>query len=404
MRVFKPMVRDVAFFFRDLKQRWFQFWDADRFGHAPHWAARLKRADNRIKRVRLARPGVFWAVVLGIIPLVAIVLAIFISGTAAGLWATYHANREDIAPLATFVTAIGVITAAVIALMRHFAQTDADRQRRINESFAKAVEQLGSDKLEVRVGAIFALERLSKESSDDYWTIMEVLTAFVRDRLKYTAIVARLSERSYFLWLQAGCPEGRSEEFWLDAVRLEGAAEPPTDVAAIFTVIRRRSHENRQGELGRDWRFDLNGTYLRNADLWGMHLEGSYLFGAHLEGAYLYGAYLENANLGGVHLEGADLVQARLEGAYLFGAHLERANLREARLETAYLVGASLDGANLGGAHLEGANLRGVHLEGADLNEAHLDGTLLGGAHLGRADLRFARRRRATYSPNSRKG
>jgi hypothetical protein len=42
-------------------------------------------------------------------------------------------------------------------LMRHFAQTEADRQRRIVETFSKAVEQLGSDKLEVRVGAIFAL-------------------------------------------------------------------------------------------------------------------------------------------------------------------------------------------------------------------------------------------------------
>jgi hypothetical protein len=68
--------------------------------------------------------------------------------------------------------------------MRHFAQTEADRQRRIVETFSKAVEQLGSDKLEVRVGAIFALERISKESPDDYWTIMEVLTAFVRERMR----------------------------------------------------------------------------------------------------------------------------------------------------------------------------------------------------------------------------
>ena len=32
--------------------------------------------------------------------------------------------------------------------MRHFAQTDADRQRRITESYSKAVEQLASDKIE----------------------------------------------------------------------------------------------------------------------------------------------------------------------------------------------------------------------------------------------------------------
>jgi hypothetical protein len=36
--------------------------------------------------------------------------------------------------------------------------------RRITESFSKAVEQLGSDKLEVRLGGTYSLERISKES------------------------------------------------------------------------------------------------------------------------------------------------------------------------------------------------------------------------------------------------
>jgi hypothetical protein len=30
-------------------------------------------------------------------------------------------------------------------------------------------------------GGIYSLERISKESPDDYWTVMEILTAFVRD-------------------------------------------------------------------------------------------------------------------------------------------------------------------------------------------------------------------------------
>jgi hypothetical protein len=51
---------------------------------------------------------------------------------------------------------------AGVTLMRHFAQTEADRQRRITESFSKATEQLGSDKLELRLGGIYTLERISK--------------------------------------------------------------------------------------------------------------------------------------------------------------------------------------------------------------------------------------------------
>jgi hypothetical protein len=209
-------MRNVSSILKNLQERSAHFWNSDLSRGARNWVAtRLKEADSRLRAARLARPGAFWAIVFGIIP-VAIVIAILISGTAARVWATYHSNREDIAPLATFAAAIGAAVVAVTALMRHFAQTEADRQRRIVESFSKAVEQLGSDKLELRLGAIFALERLSKESPNDYWTIMEVLTAFVRERMRYanTNLMARLSERAYFLWLQAGKPEGYSEALW----------------------------------------------------------------------------------------------------------------------------------------------------------------------------------------------
>jgi hypothetical protein len=335
-------------------------WNFERLRHARYWVAyRLKQADSLIREARLARPSAFWAAVFAIIPL-AIVVAIFISGTAAGIWAAYHSNREDIAPLATFVTAIGVIIAAAIALMRHMAQTDADRQRRIVESFSKAVEQLGSDKLELRVGAIFALERLSRESPDDYWTIMEVLTAFVRERMRYTTIMARLSERAYFLWLQAGRPEGRAEEFWAEAVRLERLEQTPTDVAAILTVIKRRSAENRQREEDRGWHFDLSGTYLRGVDLQRISLK--------------------NVNFSGAHLEGAHLMEAHLEGALFSGAHLEGAILSGARLETAWFAETHLEGAFLELGHFEHAVLVGAHLERASLIEAHLQGALLGQA------------------------
>ncbi|MEH2069560.1 MAG: hypothetical protein V7K47_15585 [Nostoc sp.] len=59
------------------------------------------------------------------------------------------------------------------------AQAAQDKQ--ITERFAKAIEQLGNEKIETRLGAIYTLERIAKDSKDDRWTIMEVLTAFVRE-------------------------------------------------------------------------------------------------------------------------------------------------------------------------------------------------------------------------------
>jgi hypothetical protein len=398
MRSSRTLVRNLSLFLENLKQRSVPLWNSDRSRHVrDRVATKLKEADSRIREIRLARPGIFWAVILGSIPLL-IVFALFISGNTDRAWP----------PLATFGTAVGASIVAIATLMRHFAQTEADRQRRIVETFSKAVEQLGSDKLEVRVGAIFSLERISKESPDDYWTIMEVLAAFIRERMRYSIIMARLSERAYFLWLQAGRPEGRSEEFWVEAVRLERLEQTPTDIEAVLTVIGRRSAENQQREVDRGWCFDLSATYLRKADfevgvnlkkanLSGAHLEEARLLRsdlkvamlrrAHFENASLFEAHLEGAILLEAHFEGARLQRAHLEGAFLENAHLEKADLRHAHFEGAFLVRAHLEGAVLGQAHLEGAFLAEAHLDGAVLTQAYLEGAFLEEARLEGANL-----------------
>ena len=56
------------------------------------------------------------------------------------------------------------------------------QQGQITDRYTKAIEQLGSDKPEVRLGGIYALERIAKDSAPDGATIAEVLTAFIRGR------------------------------------------------------------------------------------------------------------------------------------------------------------------------------------------------------------------------------
>ena len=153
---------------------------------------------------------------------------------------------------------------------RHEAQTKADLQRRITESFSKAIEQLGSDKVEVRLGGIYGLERISKESPDDYWTVMETLTAFVRERTQRTAAnpeqrrTQRIEGRAFGLWEEDGRPEGRSDEFWRQAVEQE---PPEADIAAVLTVIMRRSEHHRAIEAKDDKALDFRQAVLRSAHL-----------------------------------------------------------------------------------------------------------------------------------------
>ena len=281
------------------------------------------------------------------------------------------------------------------------------KEGQITERFTRAVDQLGNPAMEIRLGGIYALERISKESEDDYWPIMEILTAYVR---KNSCIGVGDNNKVIHISMDIQANESTTSE--VPEVR-----KVSLDIQAIITVLGKRKHSFKDGE---DKRLNLVMVYLEGADLSGANLEGADLRKTHLEGADLSGAHLEGADLSGAHLEGAafceaslrrtfisesklkeaglkgtHLERAKLSGAHLeksrlIGAHLEKADLREAHLEKSWLNGAHLEGANLRGAHLEGANLRGAHLERADLSGANLERADLNGANLERADLKGA--------------
>lgn len=59
------------------------------------------------------------------------------------------------------------------------ARADA-AARRITELYTKAVEQLGSDKAPVRLGGLYALERLAQDNESQRQTIVNVLCAYLR--------------------------------------------------------------------------------------------------------------------------------------------------------------------------------------------------------------------------------
>lgn len=248
--------------------------------------------------------------------------------------------------------------------------------------FTRAIEQLGqvgAEKLDVRIGAVYALEQIARDSAELHWPIMEVFTSYLREHAPARPSVA--------------------DRVWSSVIAdtsMEAPADVPTkrtpaDHQAIATVIGRRSRSRDPDAQ----RLDLRETNLSGVRWTEAHVEGASLGGAHLEGADLCGAHLEGADLCGAHLERARLSGAHLEGADLAKAHLERANLVRAHLERATLIAAHPEEANLWEAHLEGATLWGAHLEGADLSWAHLEGAGLSEAYLERADLREAHLERA---------
>ena len=65
---------------------------------------------------------------------------------------------------------------------------EAQQDQQVTERFTRAIDQLGATdeqgnkKLEIRLGGIYALERIARDSPGrDYATVMEVLSAYVRE-------------------------------------------------------------------------------------------------------------------------------------------------------------------------------------------------------------------------------
>jgi Pentapeptide repeats (8 copies) len=265
------------------------------------------------------------------------------------------------ASLALLAGAIAVIGAVYTA--RTFA---LNRAGQLTDRFTKAIEQLGHKELDVRLGGIYALERIARDSREDHPQVVEVLTAYVREHAPQQDDPP----------VEPGAP--RDPEDRLPRMAYNPwrgpSTHPATDVQAVLTVLARRTLAHEDATT-----LDLSSTELQGANLRG---------GGSFRGVDLSEADPSEADMRHADLSKADLSQATLTRTSLDGANLSGADLSRAELENAYLSGANLSGANLGWASLRGADLIDADLGGADLS----------GAHLGWTDLSAADLRGTTYN------
>jgi uncharacterized protein YjbI with pentapeptide repeats len=244
----------------------------------------------------------------------------------------------------------------------------------LTDRYSKAIEQLGNDNLDVRLGGIYALEQVATGSPEDrrdrdQATIVEVLSAFVRvhsDPLyQYKASLPKDAP-----------PEPAEQQRQKAADYIAERNQPPVDVQAALTVLGRLPL--RPGVR----RADLSGATLTEANL-----DEATLAKANLVRATLTEAHLVEATLTEAHLVEATLTKANLIGATLTEANLAGATLTEANLAGATLTEAWLGWATLTKANLVRAALTKAHLVEATLTEAWLAWANLTEANLARATL-----------------
>jgi hypothetical protein len=183
-----------------------------------------------------------------------------------------------IGAIATLLASLGGL---VFSALTWRQATDAQT----SERFSRSTEQLGSDSIAMRVGAVYSFARLMRDSEADREAIVEVLSSFV-------AVQAAQAP-----------PLSANEE----------TRQVPADLSAAMKVL---------GESAAIRPSTSPSFVLNEVDLSGYTLESF-----SMPRADLYRADLTGANLAGADLTGTLLIAADLTGADLFGADLTGADL-----------------------------------------------------------------------------
>ena len=255
------------------------------------------------------------------------------------------------------------------------------RRGQVTDRYTKAIEQLGSRGLDVRIGGIYALEGVARDSARDHPMVMEVLTAFVREHSREQWPPPDSPRTTWITWRGRFRTGGRQQERF---------TRP--DVQAAVTVLGRR-------DAKRDIQpIDLNGADLTGADPHRREPQRREPHRRHLSVTRTSPARTSPAPPSvtrtspartspsgphaGADLGGADLTEATLRSTDLRSTDLQattliRATLTRADLTSAFLGGADLTDATLAGADLGSADLTRARLFRTDFTRADLSGATL---------------------------
>jgi hypothetical protein len=145
--------------------------------------------------------------------------------------------------------------------------------------------------IEVRLGAVYALERLSQDSDRDHMQIMEILCAYIR----------------------TNAPWDKDTNAPWDPETLGPFKEPRADIQAALTVIGRRAPDKIDLERTKGFRLDLRDADLGGADLQGGDFAQARLFRSNFQIAALSRTNLKGAKLWDADLSGAHLIKTRFD-------------------------------------------------------------------------------------------
>jgi uncharacterized protein YjbI with pentapeptide repeats len=186
--------------------------------------------------------------------------------------------------------------------------------------------------LEIRLGGLLTLERISQSSTSEHIAVMETLCAYIRENA---------------------------------VSHMDGETGPRADIQMAIRILGRRGDERIKLEAALDPPYRLD---LRGADLAAVEFSGGTFGPVRLGRANLHRAWLDNSSFRGADFSAANMAET----------WLEEADLQNALMQETILAGAWMVGANLRHATMDGVDLRRTKMRGADLQGAELEAAVVG--------------------------
>ena len=243
----------------------------------------------------------FWSLVVRgrlIVSLVAVLAALLGAVWWCG-WDWLRTGSGDLESGSTTIRNIGLLVGGGIAIWVAYRRSVISQFGLLNERYQKGAEMLGSEVLAVRLGGIYALQRLVEDHPKQYHVqVMRLFCAFVRHPTK-------AEDRG-----DNTGPTGTELKPNVKDYRLR------EDVQAAMAAIGTRSAADVKLEEKENCRLSLLNADLTCALLIGANLTNVILSGANLTRAFVRNANLANAELALTNFsEARGLTQSQLDQA-----------------------------------------------------------------------------------------
>ncbi|HWD88784.1 MAG TPA: pentapeptide repeat-containing protein [Mucilaginibacter sp.] len=209
------------------------------------------------------------------------------------------------------------------------------QQTLLTDRYSKAIDQLGSNNPQIRLGGIYALEKLAASAKDYVSVVDNVLATYIRQKSKDTS--------SYtFEELQA----------------------------AVGIISFKET--NRNYLIDEAHGVNISYSVLRSIDFNNARLPYAKLIGSDFSQSTFLNAEISNASG----------LEADFSKTNLTNADLSESNFYGGSFEQSVMKGAIVRNANLQLANFNEANLSNCDFRGSDLSDAYLNGTILYGTDL----------------------